>query len=374
MVKIQTSKTKKKLQSKIVKEKENALVKKKKTEMFAADQSSVSQLRQDIVTGDWVVIATGRGKRPDDFKVENEENCMEKSAEECIFCDPVASGQEKDVLIYNTSDEQWTLRVFPNKYPAFSKHSGGRLIKQEEGPYFWTEGIGYHELIVTRDHQAHIGIMDPVMVAEVIDAYQTRYLELMNKKSVRYIEIFHNHGKEAGASVSHPHSQLAAIPVISPYIKLEIDGAERYYRANKQCVYCTILEWEQEYQKRIVFENDDFIAFCPFASRAAFEIWVLPKKHQAYFERLTDEEKMTAGEALAQAVGAIVRALGVDVAYNFYIHTAPCDGADYPYYHWHIEILPKTSVWAGFELSTGIEVSTIMPEDAAEYLRKYITV
>ena len=240
---------------------------------------------------------------------------------------------------------------------------------QEEGPYFWMDGIGYHEVIVTRDHTAHIGQMDPRMVAEVIDAYQTRYLELMNsKKSIRYIEIFDNHGKEAGASISHPHSQLAAIPVISPYLTQELVGAELYYESNKQCVYCTMLQWEQEDRKRLIFENDHFVVFCPFASRTAFECWIMPKMHKPYFERITEEEKVHAGQALHQAISKIERALG-GPAYNFYLHTSPCDGKDYPHYHWHIEVLPKTSVWAGFELSTGIEVSTIQPEIAAEYLR-----
>ena len=328
-----------------------------------------SQLRQDLVTGDWVVIATGRGKRPGDFKSDKIDVMEGEDKKDCLFCDPVKSGQEKDVLIYNTTENEWTLRVFPNKFPAFSRPKGGRMNHQDEGPFFWMDGVGYHEVIVTRDHKKHIGKMDPLLVAEVLDAYQTRYIDLMNKKSVRYVEIFHNHGKRAGASISHPHSQLAAISVISPYINLELKGSELYYDAHKKCVYCTMLEWEIEQEKRIVFENDRFIAFCPFASRAAFEIWVMPKEHSPYFERCSDEDKIAGGEALHEAIKKIDNLLeGSD--FNFYLHTAPCDGKDYPHYHWHIEILPKTSVWAGFELSTGIEISTIEPERAAKYLRK----
>lgn len=331
---------------------------------------ALSELRQDLVTGDWVVIATGRGKRPDDFKKKAEEQIdLEKNLSECLFCDPVKSGQEPDVLIYNTSDGDWSLRVFPNKYPAFSRPQGGKIQHKEEGPYFLMDGIGYHEVIVTRDHDKHIGRMDPLMVAEILDAYQTRYLNLMNKKSVRFVEIFHNHGKEAGASIPHPHSQLAAVPVVSPYIKLELEGSEQYYKSNKKCVFCTMIEWETEYKKRIVFENDLFVAFCPFASRAAFEIWVMPKVHKPYFERLSDEEKVQGGEALHEAIRKISEVLG-EPAFNFYLHTSPCDGKDYPHYHWHIEILPKTSTWAGFELSTGIEVSVIEPERAAKYLKE----
>lgn len=328
-----------------------------------------SELRQDIVTGDWVVIATGRSKRPEEFSAHNKkEPARDETSQSCFFCHPEETGQEKDVLIYETPEGKWSLRVFPNKYPAFSRPSGGMVKHKEEGPYFWMDSVGYHEIIVTRDHNRQIAEMDKYQVAEIIDAYQDRYIDLMNKKSVNYIEVFHNHGKEAGASIAHPHSQLIAVPVISPYVEQELSGAENYWRMNKHCVYCAMLEWELEDRKRIVFENDEFVAFCPFSSRAAFEIWVMPKKHKPYFERTSVNSKIKAAEALQVSVAKIFRALE-NPAYNFYIHTSPCDGKDYPHYHWHIEILPRTAVWAGFELSTGIEISTIEPEKAAEYLQ-----
>lgn len=326
----------------------------------------MTELRQDLVTGDWVVIATGRAKRPEDFATQKRAIAEEDPSKPCFFCHPEETGQEKDVLIYNTTDGDWSLRVFPNKYPAFSRSRAPKHF--EEGPYFGMDGTGYHEVIVTRDHCRQIALLEQIEVAEIIDAYQDRYLELMNKKSVNYIEIYHNHGQEAGASISHPHSQLMAIPVISPYIKGELDGAESYWKAHKDCVYCAMIEWEAEHEKRVIFENNNFIVFCPFSSRAAFEVWVLPKKHKPYFERILDKEKLELAEALQISIQKIYKALG-DPAYNFYLHTSPCDGKDYPHFHWHIEILPRTSVWAGFELSTGIEISTIQPEVAAEYLR-----
>ena len=342
-------------------------IKQTKTKKKKTKKESFSELRQDLISGDWVVIANSRGKRPDDFKTKTK--ISEKSSvESCLFCDPIASGQEKDVLIYNTSDDDWSLRVFPNKYPAFARPVG-KINHQEEGPYFWMDGLGYHEVIVTKDHFEGIGTMENLKVAEIFDAFQTRYLDLMNKKSVRYIEIFHNQGKSAGASIFHPHSQLVAIPVVSPYIKLELEGAERYYKANKKCVFCDIIEWEQEKKERIIFENDKFIALCPFASRRAFEVWVLPKEHMPYFERMETEDKIQVGEALNEAVRKINVVLN-NPDFNFYLHTSPCDGKSYEHYHWHIEILPKTSIWAGFELSTGIEISAIEPEKAAVALKK----
>lgn len=328
-----------------------------------------SELRQDIVTGDWVVIATGRAKRPEDFS-KSEYSTQKLSADldvdDCLFCDPAGSGQEKDVLIYLKSDGDWTLQVFPNKYPAFSRGKVPRSL--EEGPYFAMTGTGYHEVIVTKDHHKHLPDLEIVEVAEVIDAFQDRYLDLMKKKSVNYITIFHNFGKEAGASIAHPHSQLIAIPVISPYIKQELDGAEIYYKSLRKCVYCEMAEYEKKVEKRIVAENDGFIAFCPFASRSAFEIWVMPKKHSPYFERINDEDKVKLGEVLKKSLTAIKGTIN-NPPYNFYIHTSPCDGKDYRHYHWHIEILPHTSTWAGFELETGIEISMIQPEESAKALR-----
>lgn len=330
-------------------------------------QNQISELRHDLVTGDWVVIATGRAKRPEEFAANKRAEVQEDPDKPCFFCHPKETGQEEDVLIYQDEEDEWSLRVFPNKYPAFNR---GKTTKHfEEGPYFGMDGTGYHEIIVTRDHGKQIAELDVLRVAEIVDAYQDRYIDLMNKKSVNYIEVFHNHGREAGASIAHPHSQLMAIPVISPYVSLELDGAETYYKANKKCAFCTMIEWEMEHKKRVVFENSDFLAFCPYASRASFEVWVIPKRHKPYFERTSTAEKMKLAEALQISINKIWKALR-DPAYNFYIHTSPCDGKDYSHFHWHIEILPRTSIWAGFELSTGIEISSIQPETAAEYLRK----
>jgi UDPglucose--hexose-1-phosphate uridylyltransferase len=325
-----------------------------------------SELRQDLVTGDWVIIATGRAKRPDDFVVTHKDIGSDR-IEDCPFEDPIASGQEKDILVYETSDEEWSLRVFPNKYPALVRGRIPQVIS--EGPYKAFTGVGYHELVVTRDHDKHIALLAVEQVAEIFDAYQDRYMDLMRRRSVKYIGIIHNHGKKAGASIAHPHSQIFAIPVISPYIRLELEGADRYRKGNRTCAFCEMIHYERMTKTRVVFENEAFIAMCPFASRSAFEMWVLPKNHSPYFERITNEEKISLAEVFQKALYALFSALG-NPDYNFYIHTSPCDGRDYSYFHWHIEILPNTATWAGFELSTGVEISTIEPEVAAKFLRK----
>jgi UDPglucose--hexose-1-phosphate uridylyltransferase len=326
---------------------------------------SESELRQDIVTGDWVVIATGRAKRPEDFTTgpRAEENPDVNDP----FIDLRESGQEEPVLLYTKPDGDWSLAVIPNKFPAFTRGRAPRDLS--EGPYFAMSGVGYHEVIITRDERKSIAELELWQVAEVVDAYHDRYMALMSKKSVNSIQIFHNHGREAGASIAHPHSQLMAIPVVSPYLRLELDGAELYHRNNRENAYRAIMEYETKERTRVVFENEHFLVFCPFASRVAFEMWVLPKADSPYFERITDEEKLALAEALKSALSALFLGLG-NPAYNFYLHTAPCDGKDYPHYRWHFEILPKTSTWGGFELANGIEVSTIQPEKSAEFLRE----
>lgn len=338
--------------------------------MHTTQGNDLSEIRQDIVTGDWVIIATSRAKRPEEYRcATKQQDHPGHDVGTCPFESPETSGQENDTLVYRKSDGEWTLRVFGNKYPAVSP--GETPLGNEVGPYFSMSGIGHHELVVLRDHWRHPALLDVMEIAELFDAYQERYLELMTGRNIRYISVIHNHGKSAGASLFHPHSQILAVPVVSPYVRQELSGSEQYYRATKSCVYCSFLEYDLKDRTRVIYENAGFVALCPFASRAAFEIWVLPKTHAPYFERMNGDSKVELAEVFKAALGSMYAALG-NPDYNYYIHTAPCDGKDYPHFHWHIEILPKTATWAGFELSTGVEISTLAPETAARYLRQSV--
>lgn len=341
--------------------------------MLDSDKKFPSELRYDLVSKDWVVIATGRAKRPEMFKKER--SIKEVAPEsECPFCN--IEFQEKPTLVMKHGQKmpedlgvpkEWTVVSIPNKYPAFSRSES--LNERKEGIYRIMDGVGFHEVLVTRDHRKQLGQLSIEEIKEVINAYQERYLDLMNEKMVSYISIFQNHGKEAGASVAHPHSQIIALPLIDPDLNASIQGSENYFKEYKRCVHCEMLKEDQKDGRRVVFENEEFIVVVPFASRVAFETRIYPKVHHAYFERITNGQKDYFAEALKEALNRLYKALG-DPAYNFFIHTAPCDGKDYNHYHWHLEILPKTQIWAGFELGAGIEISTIEPEKAAEYLRQ----
>ncbi len=323
----------------------------------------ISQLRFNLGSKDWVLIATGRGKRPDTFaKQERAKDLTPES--ECVFCN--LETQEKPVLEYKDEKGQWFLAVIPNKYPAFT-HADS-LHERAEGPYSLMDGVGFHEVVITRDHRQSLAEMPPEQARRVIDAYQERYLQLSKEKFVNYISIFHNHGREAGASVGHPHSQIIAVPLIDPDLMRSLNGSRVFFENQGECVHCKMIEWDMEDGRRVVFENKNYIALAPFASRVSFEVRIYPKIHQAYFERIGEPDKDSLVDVLQSVLKKMFAGLN-DPPYNFFVHTAPCDGKDYSHYHWYIDILPKTVTWAGFELGAGIEISTIEPEKAAEYLR-----
>jgi len=338
------------------------------------DKKFPSELRFDLISKDWVVIATGRGKRPEAFKAEKREK-IKTSKKDCPFCN--IKTQLPPILIFSNGKkvswkgkipEDWTTIVIPNKFPAFLPYSN--FDKRREGEFYQTiNAIGFCELVILRDHQLHFPNLEIVRVKEIFDAYQERYLTLMKKKFVNYISIFHNHGPECGASQSHPHSQIITTPLIDVDLRRALWNSKKFYRRGKRCIYCEMADWEQKIKKRIVFENEGFLAICPFASKSAFQIIISPKKHSPYFERITEEEKWQLAEAFQIVMKKLSKGLN-DPSYNFYLHTSPCDNKDYPYYHWHFTILPKTAISAGFEIGTRMEISTLEPEKAAQYLKK----
>lgn len=345
-----------------------------------------SELRMDFASKDWVVIATGRARRPETFKKEKRKK--EKfSKKNCPFC--LIENQKNALLVfskgkkifqrdwdmaYNPSKisekeiKKWTTIVVPNKYPAFIQDT--KLSKYRKGSYEIMNALGYHEVIITKSHKKSLGELSIKEIKEVLDVYQERYLKLKDKKFVNYISVFHNHGREAGASIVHSHSQILTVPLIDHDLRGALLSAKRYFKKNKKCVYCEMNKWEMKEKERIVFENKSFAVICPFASKTAFETIISPKKHLAYFEKITESQKQDLAEAFKAALGKLYKALN-NPPYNFYLHSAPSDNGKYGYYHWHWTILPRTSIWAGFELGAKIEISTIEPEKAAEYLRKH---
>ena len=337
-----------------------------------------SELRLDLVSKDWVVIATGRAKRPEMFKAKDRhKEKVDKSL--CPFCKideheaptlVMAKGKKVEFKPGNKVPGNWSIVVVPNKYPAFSPYPDLHRVS-ENHLYQRMNAVGFHEVLVTRSHEKQMAVMSVDKVKEVFDAYQERYLSLMDKNFVNHISIFHNHGKEAGASIVHPHSQIITTPLIDSDLEKALSNSKKYLKTHKKCIYCAMNNWERKTKSRIVFENKDFLVICPFASKAAFQVIISPKKHLSNFERITETQKEYLAEAFRTALNKLYKGLG-NPAYNFYLHTSPCDGKKYDHYHWHWTIVPKTSIMAGFEIGTRMEISTIEPEKAAEYLRKQV--
>lgn len=322
-------------------------------------------MRQDLVSGDWIVISPGRKKRPHQLIKELKRKKTPKN--QCLFEDLKKVSDSDPILTYGGKD--WRLAIMENKYPAFL-HKNSCSLLGKYGPYAVMGAVGHHDMVITRDHNKNFAKLPISEARQVFEAFRDRYLMLLNDKCVEYISIFHNWGPKAGASIYHPHYQIIAIPVIPPDVNHSLKGSDRYFEEHKKCVHCVMIEWEIENKKRIVFENDGAIAFAPFVSREPFEIRIFPKKHLPYFENTLDVDLDYAVEALQFSLKKLKKNLK-DPDYNFFIHTAPIkDKQEHEHYHWHIEIIPKVSIRAGFELGTGVEINVVDPDEAAALLRK----
>jgi len=334
-----------------------------------------SELRFDTASEDWVVIATGRAKKPGSIKKEQKKR-KRTPKKGCYFCN--LNTQEAPTLVFAQGKEieaekgnipsNWTTASIFNKYPAFVPMK--EIKEQKEGKvYRKMPAAGYHEVVITKDHDKPMGLLPLEHVEEVIELYYRRYIDLMKKPLVKYIAIFQNHGPSAGASIYHPHSQIITTPLIDTDLKTALSNSKRYYKEHKKCVYCEMAKYEQKVGERIVFANKDFLVLCPFASKAAFQMIITPIKHSSSFAEISKKERASLAEAFKEALSKLYKGLG-DPDYNFYLHSAPCGRSKYPYHHWHWTIIPKTATMAGFELGVEMEISVVEPEKAADYLRK----
>jgi UDPglucose--hexose-1-phosphate uridylyltransferase len=325
-----------------------------------------SELRQDLVSGDWIVIAPDRAKRPHQLitKVPKRKKTPLK---ECPFEDLQKSGNQEPILRYDDKRGNWIIQIIENKYPAFIYKNINAQFRKI-GPYSVVEGIGHHDLLITRDHYKNFAHLDKKVAFLVFQALRERYRMICQNSCINYVSIFHNWGPKAGASVFHPHYQIIAVPVVPPDVKYSLLGSISFFKKHKKCVHCVMIQYEKRMKNRIVYENKGAIVFAPFVSRKPFELRIFPKKHYSFFEETAERDLALVSQALQQALLKLERKLN-DVDYNFFIHTAPIfDKRKYFSYHWHIEVYPQLSISAGFELSTGIEINVVDPDEAAQIL------
>lgn len=336
-----------------------------------------SELRQDPITGKWVVIATRRAKRPREFaRTQTPHPLPPAYVDTCPFCNRAAFPQEPDTLVLPGKGKRWRVRAFPNKFPAFVPRD--RVRDWRVGPYRLMDAVGFHEVVTPKDHHGFLFRLSPRDMRLYLRAWRDRYRELSKKPSVNYIQIIENHGRAAGGSVEHSHSQIFAIPVLPSDEVLDLlQGAERYAREHGRCAYCDILAYETRARTRIVYENDRFVVLVPFTPRFVYEQWVIPKVHARGIDALTDAALPDFADGLQTALRALAAGFS-DPPYNLYVYAAPCDETGFvcprdafAHFHWHVQILPRMSMWAGFELATGVEITPVRPSVAAAYLRSF---
>ncbi|HRZ86555.1 MAG TPA: galactose-1-phosphate uridylyltransferase [bacterium] len=334
------------------------------------------ELRKDPVLGRWVIVSTERGKRPSDFNIEPE--ATEKKG--CPFCEGSEDKTPPEIFAFRDPNSKpntpnWEVRVVSNKFPVLRVE--GDLEKQGVGMYDRMNGIGAHEVIIeTPDHFKKMEMLPIDSLVKVLETYKIRSLDLMNDARFRYILIFKNEGIAAGATLSHSHSQLIATPVTPKRVKEELDGAKEYFQYKDRCVFCDMIREEMQHKIRVVYENKDFIAYCPFASRFPFELSILPKRHYPDYHNIQPNELVSLADMLKVTLTKLSKALNKP-QYNFIVHTAPVrrprsgywTTIDYDF-HWHIELMPRLTKVAGFEWGTGFYINPTVPEEAAKFLQE----
>ncbi|MEJ5172407.1 MAG: DUF4921 family protein [Hydrogenothermaceae bacterium] len=339
-----------------------------------------SELRYDYINDRWALISIERSRRPHDYTVSiYEEPTTDLS--KCPFeygnedkTPPEVFAIRPDGSLPNTPG--WKVRVFPNKYPALRLENE----KKREGDGFFEKigGFGAHEVIVeTPDHFKHIQDFNQEEHFYMFFTFRERIKALYQDVRIGYVHIFKNHGKEAGKSLVHSHSQLIALPTIPTKIETQIKQSKKYFKEKERCYLCDEIKAEIKENKRVVYENGKFIAYCPYGSLFPFQVRIAPKFHSHDFSAVSDSDLRELSECMEYIVKKLHKAL-INPPFNFVINTSPPVrenpvNPDYFYgirqfYHWHIEILPRITTLAGFELGTDIYINPTPPEEAAKFL------
>jgi UDPglucose--hexose-1-phosphate uridylyltransferase len=328
----------------------------------------MSQFRQNPVSKDWVLIAPNRSKRPDEFaSVHAIPDSLPDIDSTCPFC-PGNEGKNTE-LARLPKGKNWLVRVIPNKFEALAHV----LLSTKREFYVHRSGSGDHEVIITRKHNEPIALQPITTVSLTLQVIRQRILDLATQQHIAYAHVFHNYGHAAGASITHPHYQILATPMVPDMLHSELAGAFNYFRHNGTNIYDDIIHEERVQAERVILETDNFIVLAPYASQHPFESVILPKYHAARYEDSTDNQL----RELAYALKAIMANMYVRLnnpAVNFYLHTMPFERSktvihDEASYRWHITLFPRLVVWAGFEFGTGIPVNPVTPEDATILLK-----
>jgi UDPglucose--hexose-1-phosphate uridylyltransferase len=325
------------------------------------------ELRQNIITREWVIIAKERAKRLHQLASERKKPAPIPSyVADCPFC----VGNEHLTLkeTYRVSTMQgWKVRVVENKYPALSTE--GEKIRTINGIYRSMSGVGFHEVIIEHPrHDLDIALFSVDHLTDVLMTYRQRYVAMKKDPRIEAIIIFKNHGEAAGTSIRHPHAQLAAMPIVPAQIRQRIEESIRYFDETGDCIFCRTLKQELVARERIVFETQHFVAFIPYAALSPFHLWIFPRRHTSSFDAVFDLEMADLALNLKTVLARLHYGLN-DPDYNFSIRSIPARDGHTDYFHWYFAIIPRITRTAGFEIGSGMYINTAVPEESASFLR-----
>jgi UDPglucose--hexose-1-phosphate uridylyltransferase len=315
------------------------------------------ELRKDYVLDRYVIIATERGKRPDQFKATTDTQGTANLAVEkakCFFCPGNEHTTPPEIMRTGTKDK-WLIRVFDNKFSAVALQ-GNYNIRTDNTFFTFADAVGKHEVIVeTPNHDKTIADLNADECTSLIKVYSQRIEVLSKIPGVKYALLFKNQGKDAGTSIQHTHTQLIAYNLLPKAVEEEEIASEKF----GSCPYCAIMNIEKSSYRR-VFESSTMVSFTPYASRFPFEAWVFPKRHVLRLSELNETEIRELAEMMLKLLAKLKE---LNANYNFVVHYGIKN------LHLHIEILPRLATWAGFELGSDTIINVMTPEKAAEFYR-----
>ncbi len=326
------------------------------------------ELRQNIITREWVIIARERAERPDQFvQKERPFTPLPRYKPGCPFC--LGNEQLTSKEVYRRSgDGGWKVRVVMNKFPALLPE--GDRVRRVDGIYRSMTAVGSHEVII--EHPRHD--LSPALytvdeMTEVLATYRSRYAELRKDHRVEAIIIFKNHGEGAGTSLQHPHSQIAAMPIVPTQIRTRLEESIRFFDEMGECVFCRTLKQELVERVRIVYEGEHFVAFLPYAALSPFHLWIFPRRHSSSFDEIYEWELPDLARTMIAVLGKLYHGLK-NPDYNYSIRSVPAQDGHRDYSHWYVTIIPRITRTAGFEFGSGMYINTTVPEESAEFLRE----
>ena len=325
-------------------------------------------LRRDPTTGEWVILAPKRSGRPVHSRLATSAREPVR-VPDCPLC-PGNEHMTPPEIVRHPEGPEWRLRVVPNMFPALQ--GGSNAMRRVGLMFLEMDGAGRHEVVIESPrHDARLDEMAVEDVAEVVRLWRERYRALEADAAVKAVIVFKNFGAAAGASLSHPHSQILATPVLPPDLAHRLEAAKRYLEETGRGLYTELVEEERSAGDRVIAQRGRFVAFSPFAARFPFETWIAPGFEQPFFGDIHAEEVADFAWLVKQSLRALRGAAG-DPDFNLALLSAPGSDGTGQGFVWHLQLLPRLATLGGFELASGMYLNTVAPEFAAERRRQAI--